>query len=165
MNRLDRDHVRLHIDARADLLYDLVSDVTRTPQWSPEVISCTWRDGATGPVLGARFTARNKRRWFVWSNVPVVDTAEPGKEFGITRSEPGGGTIRWYYRLEPSAIGTVVELGYQVVQPVSRGLHLALRVLFGVKDLRTDLHQNMTTSLRRLAEIAQYEPAEHHRRT
>jgi len=29
-----------------------------------------------------------------------------------------------------------------------------VRVLFGVRDLRTDLHQNMITSLGRIAEIA-----------
>jgi hypothetical protein len=162
MNRLDRDHVRLHIDADAHLLYDLVSDVTRTPQWSPEVVSCTWRDGATGPAVGARFTARNKRHWFTWSNVPVVDTANPGTQFAITRSEPGSGTIRWHYRLEPTATGTTVELGYQVLRPVSIALHLALRVLFGVKDLCADLHQNMTTSLHRLAQIAYQETAQHH---
>jgi hypothetical protein len=162
MKRLDHDHVRRHIDAGADLLYALVSDVTRTPQWSPEVISCAWRDGAVGPSVGARFTARNKRRWFTWSNTPVVDTADAGNEFAITRSEPGSGTIRWYYRFEPSVTGTTVELGYQVLRPVTLALHLALLVLFGVRDLRADLHQNMTTSLHKLAQIAQREAVEQH---
>lgn len=162
MNRLDHDHVSLHVEASPEVLYALVSDVTRTPQWSPEVISCAWRDGATGPAVGARFAARNKRRWLTWSNVPVVDTAEAGSEFAITRSEPGGGTIRWYYRLQPSATGTNVELGYQVLRSVPIGLHLALRVLFGVRDLREDLHRNMTSSLRRLVEVAQSEVAQHH---
>jgi hypothetical protein len=160
MNRLTRDHVRQHIEAGADLLYAVVSDVTRTPQWSPEVISCTWRDGATGPSVGARFTARNKRRWFTWSNTPVVDTADAGRQFAITRSEPGSGTIRWYYRFEPSDTGTTVELGYQVLRPVSKGLHVMLFVLFGVRDLRADLHQNMTVSLHGLAEIAHHETAD-----
>jgi hypothetical protein len=129
----------------------------RTPEWSPEVISCTWLDGVTQAAVGARFTARNKRRWFTWPNTPVVDTADRGKEFAITRTERGGGTIRWFYRFEPSADGTTVEQGYRVLRPVPASLHIILRVLLGVRDLRADLHENMTTSLQRLAEIAQRE--------
>lgn len=155
MNRLDHDEVRLRIQAAPELLYDLVSDVPRTPQWSPEVISCHWLDGADRAVPGARFTARSKRRWFAWSNKPVVVTAERGSEFAFTRTEPGGGTIRWSYRFEPGPDATTTtELGYQVLKPVPVLLHLALRALFGVRDLRADLHQNMTTSLDRLAAIA-----------
>lgn len=154
MNRLDRDEVRLRIDATPAMVYDLVSDVPRTPEWSPEVISCRWLDGATSAVPGARFSARNKKSWFAWSNRPVVVTAERAQEFAITRTEHGGGTIRWYYRFEPDAGGTSTVLGYQVLKPVPRRLHVMLRVLLGVRDLRADLHQNMTTSLGRIAEIA-----------
>jgi hypothetical protein len=151
VNRLDHDEVQLQIPATADRLYDLVSDVTRTPQWSPEVVSCTWLDDATGPVVGARFLARNKRRWFTWSNKPVIETAERGREFAFTRTERGGGTMRWFYRFTPCGGGTTVEHGYQVVRPVPIGLHITLRLLFGVRDLRADLHRNITTSLTRLA--------------
>jgi hypothetical protein len=154
MNRLDRDEVRLRVDATPEMVYDLVSDVTRTPEWSPEVISCRWLGGATSAVPGARFSARNKKKWFAWSNRPVVETAERAREFAITRTEPGGGTIRWYYRLEPAGGGTTVVLGYQVLKPVPRKLHVMVRILLGVPDLRADLHQNMITSLGRIAEIA-----------
>lgn len=154
MNRLDRDEVRAHVSADPDAVYDLVSDVTRTPEWSPEVIACSWLGGATSATVGARFTATNKRRWFTWSNRPVVAVADRGSEFAITRTERGAGTIRWSYRLEPDAGGTSVALGYEVLRPVPVGLHVMLRLLFGVRDLRADLHANMEASLRRLAEIA-----------
>lgn len=154
MNRLDRDEVRLHVDATPEMVYDLVSDVPRTPEWSPEVISCRWLDGATRAVPGARFSARNKKKWFAWTNRPVVERAERGREFAISRTEHGGGTIRWYYRFEPDGGGTTTVLGYQVTEPVPRTLHVILRALLGVRDLREDLHRNMTTSLGRIAEIA-----------
>lgn len=159
MNRLDHDEASVHLDADAGLLYDLVSDVTRTPEWSPEVISCAWLGGADRAAVGARFTARNRRRWLTWSNRPVVETADRGRQFAVTRAEPGGGTIRWSYRLEPDAAGTTVTLAYDVLRPVPAGLHLMLRLLFGVRDLRADLHQNMQTSLARLAEVAHREAA------
>ncbi len=154
MNRLDHDEVRMHIDADAGTLYDLVSDVPRTPEWSPEVISCAWLDGVTSAAAGARFTARNRRRWFIWSNRPVVETADRAREFAFTRTERGGGAIRWSYRFEPAATGTNATLAYQVLRPVPAGLHVILRLLFGVRDLRADLHANMQTSLRRIAGLA-----------
>ena len=152
----------MDIAADAGSLYDLVSDVTRTPEWSPEVIASSWLDGATGATVGARFTARNRRRWLTWSNRPVVDVVDRGREFAFTRTERGGGSIRWSYRLEPKGGGTSVVLGYQVLRPVPVGLHVALRLLFGVRDLRADLHANMEASLLRLAELAgRRVPAEH----
>ena len=39
------------------------------------------------------------------------------------------------------------------------GLHLVLRLLFGVRDLRADLHGNLLASLDRLSRIAEAQPA------
>jgi hypothetical protein len=157
VKRLEYDEVRLRINAAPGLLYDLVSDVPRTPEWSPEVVSCRWLNAAGGAEPGARFTARNKKRWLTWSNRPVVETADRGREFATTRTEPGGGTIRWFFRFAPDAGGTMTILGYQVLKPVPVGLHVILRAFFGVRDLEADLRLNMTTSLDRVAGIAERE--------
>jgi len=153
MRRLTSDEVRALVPAEPEHVYRLVSDVTRIPEWSPEVIGCTWLDGATGPAVGARFRARNRKRWFTWSNKPVVDVADAPREFAVTRTEHGGGSIRWTYRLAPDGDGTVVALRYDVLRPVPRGLHVMLRLLFGVRDLQDDLHANMRTSLERISAI------------
>ncbi|MGI5125382.1 SRPBCC family protein [Pseudonocardia sp. CA-107938] len=153
MRRLTSDEVRAHVPAPPERVYQLVSDVTRIPEWSPEVVRCTWLDGATGPAVGARFRATNKKRWFRWSNKPVVDVADAPREFAVTRTEPGGGSIRWTYLLSPDGTGTEVALRYDVLQPVPVGLHVVLRVLLGVRDLHDDLHANMETSLQRIAQI------------
>ena len=91
------------------------------PEFSPEVVSCRWLDGATGPAVGARFEAVNvsaagKR----WKNRPVVTVAEPGREFAFTRTEPLAGTIAWRYRFEPEGAGTRVVESYEVQRPVTR---------------------------------------------
>lgn len=155
MQPLIGDEARLRIATDPESLYEMVADVTRTPEWSPEVISCRWIDGATGPAVGARFEARNRRRWFTWTNRPTVETADPGQEFAVSRTEKGGGTIRWRYRFEPDQTGTTVIESYEVVRAVPMGLQWMLRLLFGVRDLRADLRANMQTSLQRLAEAAQ----------
>jgi hypothetical protein len=113
----------------------------------------------TGAEVGARFAARNRRRWLHWSNKPIVEVADRGREFSVTRTERGAGTIRWSYRFAPNAAGTSVALSYQVLRPVPVGLHVILRLLFGVRDLRADLHENLRTSLQRLADVAHREAA------
>ena len=52
MQTLDRDEVSTVVPAPPEQVYALVADVTRTPEFSPEVVSCRWLDGATGPAVG-----------------------------------------------------------------------------------------------------------------
>ena len=62
------------------------------PEFSPEVTSTRWLDGASGPVVGARFEAVNTNAaGKSWKNRPVVTVAEPGREFAFTRTEPLAG--------------------------------------------------------------------------
>src|SRR5262249_33129502 len=80
IQHLDHDPVSLPMDARPEDVYELVADVTRMPEFSPEILECTWLDGATGPAVGARFKARNKvGNRPSWSNNPVVTVVEPGR--------------------------------------------------------------------------------------
>ncbi|MDQ3709276.1 MAG: SRPBCC family protein [Actinomycetota bacterium] len=157
MQSLSRDQVHLHIDADAQTLYSMVSDVTRTPEWSPEVVACRWIDGATAPAVGARFRARNKLRWFTWSNSPVVVTADPGREFAFSRSERGGGDMLWRYRFEPAQTGTTVIESYEVTRPVPTALSWMLRIVLGVRDHGAHLNAGMRTSLLRLKDAAERE--------
>jgi hypothetical protein len=97
---LDRDEVTTHVEAPPDGVYALVADVTRTPEFSPEVLRCSWLDGATSAAAGARFEAVNRaRRGPAWKNRPVVLVAEPGREFAFSRTEKLSGTVVWRYRL------------------------------------------------------------------
>jgi hypothetical protein len=47
----------VRIAADALRLWEMVSDVTRMGEWSPETTGAHWLDGASGPVVGARFKA------------------------------------------------------------------------------------------------------------
>jgi hypothetical protein len=153
MHRLDHDEVSAVLPANPATVFRVISDVTRTPEWSPQVVACQWLDGATTAVPGARFTAHNRLRWFNWANTPVVTTVEPDRTFAISRTERGGGTMEWTYQIQPHPDGSRVTLSYQVTSPVPLMLHIILRVLLGVRDLRADLHENMTVSLNRITDI------------
>lgn len=158
---LTSDTVERLIDAPPQLLYDIVSDVTRTPELSPEILRCTWVRGATGPVIGARFKAVNTLgRGRSWPNWPVVIAADPGREFAVSRTEPLAGTLQWRYRFVPEGTQTRVIESYTVTRPPTRIFYWMLEHVMGIKDRAGDLRTGMTTTLDRLAAVAEQE---HHR--
>jgi hypothetical protein len=158
---LTSDTASRYIEASPEALYALVSDVTRTPEYSPEVVKCTWIKGATGPAVGARFKAINHAgRVPDWPNKPIVTVAEPGRLFAFERSEIGGGTIEWRYVFEPQGTGTLVTESYTVQKKVNGLGWFIIDTLAGLKDRRSDLHRGMTTSLERIAAIVENERAE-----
>jgi len=156
MQTLDRDQLSVHIDAPPDVVYALVADVTRTPEFSPEIRRCTWLDGATGPAVGARFEAVNKvTRGPAWKNHPVVTVAHPGREFAFSRTEKFAGTVIWRYRLEPDGDGTQLTESYDVTRPISRLGWFIIDRLFGCHDRRTELRAGMRQTLDRIRDTAE----------
>jgi len=97
------------IASSPDALYDLVSDVTRTGEWSPVCMSCWWDDGA-GPRAGAWFTGRNKVPGRTWETRSEVVAAEPGREFAWL---VGGAWVRWGYTFTPVDGGTRVTESWE----------------------------------------------------
>ena len=85
------------IDASPEALYDLVSDIGRTGEWSPICRTCWWRDEA-GPRVGAWFVGRNEADGRVWETESQVVAADPGREFAWL---VGGRYARWGYLIEP----------------------------------------------------------------
>ena len=151
MQTLDRDEASTVVAAPPTEVYAVVADVTRMPDLSPEVVSCRWLDGATGPVVGARFEALNEsaagKRW---KNRPVVTVADPGREFAFSRTEPLAGTIAWRYRFEPDGPGTRVVESYEVERPVTRLGWFVIEKVFRGGNRRAALRAGMQTTLERL---------------
>lgn len=154
MQTLDRDQRTLVVPASADALWEIVSDVTRTPELSPEIRECGWVEGATGPAVGARFVATNTVNGKSWKNRPVVTAAERGRVFEFARTERFAGTVTWRYVFEDVPGGTRVTESYEVTRPLSRLGWLVIERLYGCRDRRGDLARGMEQTLRRLAEVA-----------
>jgi hypothetical protein len=158
MQTLDHDQVSAHIDAPPQAVYALVADVTRTPEFSPEILRCAWLDDAAGPAVGARFEAVNKvSRGPAWKNQPVVVAAQPGREFAFSRTEKLAGTLVWRYLLEPDSTGTRLTESYQVTQPISRLGWFIIGRLFGCHDRRAELRAGMDQTLQRIRGTAERE--------
>jgi hypothetical protein len=145
--------VRRRIAAPVDVLYDLVSDITRMGEWSPENVGGTWLGGATGPKVGARFRGTNRRGWRRWSTSCRIVAADPGSRFAFDVTVVVVPASRWTYEFQPDADGTLVTETWTDRRP-SWFAHLA-GVTMGIDDIRTHNEKNMTTTLHNLADVAE----------
>lgn len=99
----DVDRATVSIAAPADAVWDMIADVTRMGEWSPECYACRWFGRKKEPVVGARFAGFNKRGWVRWVTTNVVEEADRGRSFVFRTRETG---VRWGYRLEADGAGT-----------------------------------------------------------
>lgn len=156
MRRATSGQVSIHIDAPPEQVYDLVTDVTRMGEWSPETHRCKWVDGG-GPAVGARFKGYNRRGRARWSNTPEVIAAEPGVEFGFRRAVVHCGVCDWRYRMEPDGAGTTLTESYEVTKPEWAITNWFNGLVLGVEDRDADLMEGMRTTLARINEAAENE--------
>jgi hypothetical protein len=116
---LTQDSEELVVNATAEHVYDLVADLPRMGQWSPECQGVEWEGGASAPVEGARFVGHNRggpRKLMRWSRHGRVLAADPGRQFAFATEEGGRESTVWRYRFEPVDGGTRVTESYEVKQ-------------------------------------------------
>jgi uncharacterized protein YndB with AHSA1/START domain len=155
MKKGTRGEATVRVEAPPDEVYELVSDVTRMGEWSPETTSADWVGGATGPAVGAKFKGRNRHGLARWSTTPRVVAAEPGREFAFTTSWLGNDSTRWTYRFEPDDGGTRVTESFEMLEDVKWYFTASERLLMGVKDRKADLEAAMAKTLDRLKAVVE----------
>ena len=62
----------IEINASPEAVYDLVSDLPRMGEWSPENIGGEWQDGGSGQV-GDRYIGHNRAGERAWSVLCIRD--------------------------------------------------------------------------------------------
>ena len=145
------------VEAPAEELWTLITDITRTGEWSPENTGGVWLDGATGPAVGARFRGNNRRGRTRWPRSCEVIAAEPGREFAFVTGRASRPETLWRFVLEPVDGKTLVTESFEMVKPFGAFRRLLTKVTIGVADRRRDLEDNIRTSLANLKQIAEGE--------
>ncbi|MEP6855494.1 MAG: SRPBCC family protein [Pedococcus sp.] len=100
----------IQVDTSAELLYDLVSDITRTGEWSPVCTSCWWDEDSEPGQVGAWFTGRNEVPSRTWETRSEVVAAEPAHEFAWI---VGGSFVRWGFTFAPTEQGTTLTESWE----------------------------------------------------
>jgi hypothetical protein len=151
---LTEDSVELEIDADADVLYRMVSDLPRIGEWSPECERVEWEGDVTDPVVGTTFVGHNAvgpGRRIRYKRHGSVLVADPGREFTFITDEGGRPSTAWHYRFERLDGGrTRVTEGYEV-----RWIPTWARILDVPTNRHKELVEGMRTTLERLKAVAE----------
>ncbi len=91
------------VAATPERVYDILSDITRTGEWSPVCTSCWWEDEAEVGRAGAWFIGHNELPDRVWETRSQVVAADRGREFAWI---VGGRFARWGYTFDPDGAAT-----------------------------------------------------------
>ncbi len=140
--------VEREIPATPEQVYDLITDVTRMGEWSPETTGAAWVGGAERAEVGAKFKGTNRIGSTTWSTKPTVTEAVRGRTFAF--KVPGASGPLWRYDFTPTPTGTLVT--ERVLQTKrSSALVRFLQRRAGVTDRASSLEDGMHTTLARLS--------------
>lgn len=145
--------VTTHINASPAVVYDLVSDLPRMGELSPENTGGKWLGSATGPAVGARFKGTNRNGARRWSTTCTVTEATPGKTFAFDVKAGPFAVARWTYRITPSGAGCDVTETFDDHR--SGWMHTVGALASGVKDRTTHNTAGMEATLERLKAAAE----------
>ena len=139
------------IPASPETIYDLVADITRMGEWSPETTEAEWIKGATRAVEGARFKGTNRLGKASWSTKPTITAADRGTAFEF--KVPGKSGPTWRYEFEPVAGGTRVVESVRQEAPSPAVIRFIQR-RNGVTDRSAHLAEGMRATLANIAAAA-----------
>ena len=98
----------IEVNAAPEVVWELVADITRMGEWSPECVRAEWEEGATGPAVGALFRGYNKAGDYEWNAPGVVTECEAGKVFAFEVPRESETTNIWRFDFAPNGAGTTL---------------------------------------------------------
>lgn len=93
------------IDASPQHVYDLVTDLPRMAEWSPENTGGSWQGGARAAAPGVKFKGKNQNGKKSWSSAVVVTDATAPSRFAFSTVVGPMVLAEWIYEIEPTASG------------------------------------------------------------
>jgi uncharacterized protein YndB with AHSA1/START domain len=145
--------VQVHIDAPAQRVWAVLSDLERMGEWSPECYRVEWLDGAHSPATpGARFKGWNRFGWMRWSMPCEVKTAVADQELSFSTMARGRELVTWSYRIDPSEGGVDLVESFDV-----HWLPLSARIAedFLMRDRDRRREESMRKTLEGIKQLAE----------
>ena len=104
----------IEIRATPEAVYDLVCDLPRMGEWSPEAIGGEWTDGGTGQV-GDWFEGHNRAGDREWTRQSEVVVADRGADFTFVVGGVEANRTWWSYQMSPAGSGTTLRERWWIV--------------------------------------------------
>ncbi len=140
----------VEINAPVGTVWNLISDLSRMPQWSPQ---CRMMK-SIGPLRpGTRTVNLNRRNRLFWPTTSTITEVIPERKLAFRVN--ANNTV-WSYELEPTATGTrVVETRHAENGVKAVSTMTVNAVLGGVPSFEKELVDGMNTSLARIKAAAE----------
>jgi uncharacterized membrane protein len=135
----------VEVDASPDAVWAVVSDVTRMPEFSPE-LRRLFVVGSKKPRVGMNLVGINRRGYAVWPTTSKVTRFEPGRAVAWKTRESGA---TWTYELEPTERGTRVT-GRRDLPQFTIGTTLMAPVIGGAEGHDQELADGIRSTLERI---------------
>lgn len=103
--RLAYHDASVYIEAAPLAVYQMVSDITRMGEWSPEAVGGNWLNGGTGQA-GDWFEGYNRTPDREWTRECEVARAEPGRDFTFVVGGVEANCTWWSYEMAATGIDT-----------------------------------------------------------
>jgi uncharacterized protein YndB with AHSA1/START domain len=133
------------VDAPPEAVWSVVSDVSRMPEWSPELHKL-FVLGAKQPAVGMKMLGINKRGLAFWPTRSEVVRFEPERAVAWKTRESGA---TWTYELEPTEAGTRLT-GRRDLAEFTGGTRLFAPVIGGAVGHDRELQAGIATTLSRI---------------
>jgi uncharacterized protein YndB with AHSA1/START domain len=138
----------VHVDAAPERVWEVVSDLARMPEFSPELRKAFVLGR---PGVGARIIGINRRGPVVWPTRSRVVRWEPGRAVAWRTAESGA---TWVYELTPQDGGTSVT-GRRVLPRFTAGTALLGPVIGGAAGHDAELAEGIRTTLERIRAVVE----------
>jgi hypothetical protein len=142
------------VKAPPERVYEIVSDVTRIGELSPQCKAAWWDEGSS-PREGGWFTGRNEAEGREpWERRCEIYIADPGRAFGWVQGGRSEGNAEWSYRFRPVEEGTEVEESWRILRMAERLIALGDEVLM---QLKANTESSIEATLAKLKKVAESE--------
>lgn len=156
---LEHRTAEIYVDATPEDVYDVVADIPRMGEWSPDLDWVTFTEGYRETAEGAKFQGRNQLGPVKWTSDCKVRVARRGEELAWDVVDGEWPVTRWRYRMEPQADGTRLQESVELLRaPASSKVFWLLQG--GQEGRMQKLEQSMQRTLEQIKEeVEQKQPA------
>ncbi len=135
----------IEISAPVERVWELVADVTRYAEWSPQVASTRLRSGWDEVGAGAQFTNLNRDGELEWKTRAEVVRFVPGQEIAFRVEE---NWVVWSFALSPTGVGTRLTQRREAPDGISElSLELTEAAMGGQDAFTASLRDGMRRTL------------------
>lgn len=150
--RADRElRAEATFNAPPERVWDLLTDFSRMPEWSPELVRMVPLKRG-GLRVGQWYLGINRRKAVIWPTRSVVAAVEPGRRLAWDTKSSGA---RWIWELEEVAGGTQVVHRRPVPKLTALSKAFAPVFLGGGPEHADELEQGMARTVAGLKAAAE----------